>query len=229
MSPSTGPDRGDSPAFTERSGAAGRTGRIRRGRYGLSRAELEVYHRDRILDATLNIVGVAGYSELSVSSITDLAGVTRQAFYALYESPEAAFIDTYRDALGGLIGQLVATHDVESDPGVGLIKGLEAAVEYLVAEPVRAALVLVEVHAAGAAAVEIQQRALSAVVGGVTELLERSGISALDAQRGARFGVGAVNEALRARITRGDLQDLASIVPDLSATAFPMVVVDARA
>lgn len=228
MSPSTGPDRGDSPASTERSGGTGRTGRIRRGRYGLSRAELEVYHRDRILDATLNIVGVAGYSELSVSSITELAGVTRQAFYALYESPEAAFIDTYRDAIGGMLQQLVATHDVESDPGVGLVSGLEAAVDYLVAEPVRAALVLVEVHAAGAAAVEIQQRALTTVVGGVTELLERSGISAVDAERGARFGVGAVNEALRARITRGDLQDLASIVPDLAATAFPMVVADAR-
>lgn len=228
MSPSTGPDRGDSPAFTERSGATGRTGRIRRGRYGLSRAELEIYHRDRILDATLNIVGVAGYSELSVSSITDLAGVTRQAFYALYESPEAAFIDTYRDAIGGMLERLGATHDVESDPAGGLIKGIEVAIDYLVAEPVRAALVLVEVHAAGAAAVEIQQRALNAVVGGVTELLERSGISTIDAQRGAQFGVGAVNEALRARITRGDLQDLASIVPDLSATAFPMVVADAR-
>lgn len=229
MSPSTGPDKGDSPAFAERSGAAGRTGRIRRGRYGLSRAELEVYHRDRILDATLNIVGVAGYSELSVSSITELAGVTRQAFYALYESPEAAFLDTYRDAVGGMIEQLTATHDVESDPEIGLVRGLEAAVDYLVAEPVRAALVLVEVHAAGAAAVEIRQRALSAVVSGVAELLERSGISIVDAERGARFGVGAVNEALRTRITRGDLQDLASIVPDLAATAFPMVGADADA
>lgn len=228
MSPSTGPEKGDSPAFTERSAASGRTGRIRRGRYGLSRAELEVYHRDRILDATLNIVGVAGYSELSVSSITELAGVTRQAFYALYESPEAAFLDTYRDAIGGLLAQLAATHDVESEPEAGLIRGIEAAVDYLVAEPVRAALVLVEVHAAGAAAVEIQQRALSTVVGGAAELLERSGVPTVDAERGARFGVGAVNEALRTRITRGDLQDLASIVPDLSATAFPMVA-DARA
>lgn len=228
MSPSTGPDKGDSPAFTERSGEAGRTGRIRRGRYGLSRAELEVYHRDRILDATLNIVGVAGYSDLSVSSITELAGVTRQAFYALYESPEAAFLDTYREAVGGMLEQLAATHDAECESDVGLTRGLEAAVEYLVAEPVRAALVLVEVHAAGAAAVEIQQRALNAVADGVAELLERSGIARLDAERGARFGVGAVNEALRARIARGDLQDLAAIIPDLSATAFPMVA-DARA
>lgn len=187
-----------------------------------------MYHRDRILDATLNIVGVAGYSELSVSSITELAGVTRQAFYALYESPEAAFLDTYRDAVGGMLEQLAATHDAECEPDVGLSQGLEAAVDYLVAEPVRAALVLVEVHAAGAAAVEIQQRALNAVTDGVVELLERSGIARVDAERGARFGVGAVNEALRARITRGDLQDLAAIVPDLSATAFPMVA-DARA
>lgn len=187
-----------------------------------------MYHRDRILDATLNIVGVAGYPELSVSSITELAGVTRQAFYALYESPEAAFLDTYRDAINGLLAQLAATHDAESEPDRGVIRGLEAAVDYLVAEPVRAALVLVEVHAAGAAAVEIQQRALNAVADGAAELLERSGVPAIDAERGARFGVGAVNEALRARITRGDLHDLASIVPDLSATAFPMVA-DARA
>lgn len=187
-----------------------------------------MYHRDRILDATLNIVGVAGYSELSVSSITELAGVTRQAFYALYESPEAAFLDTYRDAIGELLAQMAATHDAESEPDAGLVKGLEAAVDYLVAEPVRAALVLVEVHAAGAAAVEIQQRALNAVATGAAELLERSGVPTVAAERGARFGVGAINEALRARITRGDLQDLASIVPDLSVTAFPMVA-DARA
>lgn len=187
-----------------------------------------MYHRDRILDATLNIVGVAGYSELSVSSITELAGVTRQAFYALYESPEAAFLDTYGDAIGGLLDQVAsATHDVESDPYEGLIKGLRAAVDYLVGEPVRAALVLVEVHAAGAAAGERQQRALNTVVNGVAELLERSGTPAVEAERAARFGVGAVNEALRARIARGELHDLASIVPDLSATAFPMVVSDA--
>ncbi len=186
-----------------------------------------MYHRDRILDATLNIVGVAGYSELSVAAITELAGVTRQAFYALYESPEAAFIDTYRDAIGGMLERLAATHDAECEPGIGLTKGLEAAIAYLVAEPVRAALVLVEVHAAGSAAVEIQQRALSAVAGSVAELLERAGIAPIDAERGARFGVGAVNEALRTRITRGDLQDLAAIVPDLLATAFPMIA-DAR-
>lgn len=181
-----------------------------------------MYHRDRILDATLNIVGIAGYSELSVSSITELAGVTRQAFYALYESPEAAFLDTYRDAIGGLLERIAATRDAEADLDTGLLDGIEAAVGYLVAEPVRAALLLVEVHAAGAAAVELQQKALSAVVAGTAEMLEGSGIDPLNAARGARFGVGAINEALRTRITRGDLQDLPAIVPDLRVTAFPM-------
>lgn len=181
-----------------------------------------MYHRDRILDATLNIVGIAGYSELSVSSITELAGVTRQAFYALYESPEAAFLDTYRDAIGGLLERLSATRDAEADLDTGLLDGIEAAVGYLVAEPVRAALLLVEVHAAGAAAVELQQRALSAVVAGTAEMLRGSGIDPLNAERGARFGVGAINEALRTRITRGDLQDLPALVPDLRVTAFPM-------
>lgn len=181
-----------------------------------------MYHRDRILDATLNIVGIAGYSELSVSSITELAGVTRQAFYALYESPEAAFLDTYREAIGELLARMTATHTEPADLEASLGDGIEAAVGYLVAEPVRAALLLVEVHAAGAAAVELQQRALTTVVDGVAELLERAGLDARDAARGARFGVGAVNEALRTRITRGDLQDLPGIVPDLRATAFPM-------
>lgn len=223
MSPRTDPDKGEPRAASEQSGTPGRRGKIRRGRYGLSRAELEVYHRDRILDATLSIVGVGGYSELSVSSITELAGVTRQAFYALYESPEAAFLDTYRDAVGGLLQRLAETHDPEADIDSGLVRGIEAAVAYLVAEPVRAALLLVEVHAAGVAAVELQQRAMDAVVANVAEMLERAGIPTRDAERGARFGVGAINEALRTRITRGDVQGLAAIVPDLRATAFPMV------
>ncbi len=229
MSPRTGSDKGESPAATGLSGVSGRPAKIRRGRYGLSRAELEVYHRDRILDATLNIVGVAGYSELSVSSITELAGVTRQAFYALYESPEASFLDTYREALGGLLDTVAATHDPDDEPEVALFRGTEVAVEYLVAEPVRAALLLVEVHAAGAAAVELQQRALDSVVAGVAGVLERSGVPPIDAELGARFGVGAVNEALRARITRGDLQDLTGIVPDLCATAFRMASDAAKA
>ncbi|MBF6620059.1 MAG: TetR/AcrR family transcriptional regulator [Patulibacter sp.] len=222
MSPSTGPDKGESPAGPGRSGAERGTGKIRRGRYGLSRAELEVYHRDRILDATLNIVGIAGYSELSVSSITELSGVTRQAFYALYESPEAAFLDTYRDAVSGLLERMAATQAPTANLDARLAEGIEAAVDYLVAEPVRAALLLVEVHAAGATAVELQQRALTTVVDGVAELLAQAGLDAQDAARGARFGVGAVNEALRTRITRGELQDLPAIVPDLRATAFPM-------
>jgi AcrR family transcriptional regulator len=222
MSPSTGPDKGGSPAGPGHSGAGRGAGKIRRGRYGLSRAELEVYHRDRILDATLNIVGIAGYSELSVSSITEVAGVTRQAFYALYESPEAAFLDTYRDAVGGLLERMAATHADAADLEACLVDGIDAAVGYLIAEPVRAALLLVEVHAAGAAAVELRQRALSAVIDGVAQLLVQSGFDAVEAERASRFGVGAVNEALRTRITRGDLRDLPAIVPDLRTTAFPM-------
>jgi AcrR family transcriptional regulator len=223
MFPSTGPGKQGPPDGAGESGASGRPSKIRRGRFGLTRAELEVYHRDRILNATLNIVGVAGYSELSVSSITEVAGVTRQAFHALYESPQAAFLDAYDDAITGMLARLGATHD-EQDVSLdaALVRGVEEAVTYLVDEPARAALVLVEVHAAGPEAVERQQSALDAIVRGVAGMLERSGIAEVDADRGARFGVGAVHEALRTRVTRGELEDLTTIASDLSASAFPM-------
>ncbi len=223
MCPSSGPGTPGSPDNAGESGTNQRSATTRRGRHGLSAEQLEIYRRERVLAATVNIVGVAGYSDLSVASITEVAGVTRQAFYALYPSPQAAFLDAYAAAIGALLERLGATHvgpDVR--PDAALVRGVEAAADYLADEPARAALVLVEVHAAGQEAVELQRAALDAIVRGAAGLLRRSGVPEVDAERGARFGVGAVHEALRARVTRGDLRELVAIAPELSASAFPM-------
>jgi AcrR family transcriptional regulator len=59
----------------------------------MTRAEQQQQTRQRLLDATLGVVRRRGLSEATIEEITELAGYSRGAFYAHFDSKEHAVLD----------------------------------------------------------------------------------------------------------------------------------------
>ncbi|MFA4927476.1 MAG: TetR/AcrR family transcriptional regulator [Patulibacter sp.] len=178
--------------------------------------------RLRVLQAVLSIASVGGYGALSLPLILSMAGVPRRSFNASFASPEDAFVVAHDRCVEQLLRAVRAAIDPEQAPGQQLRQGVQAAAAYLVADPARADALMLEVHVAGGRALRSQEEAVDVLVGQVRAVLGRAGIDDPQARRVASLGIGALREAIRARIARGELHLLPDVVGELVDAAFPL-------
>lgn len=186
------------------------------------RAAREQEQRARILDATLSIASVAGYAEMSIAAILAHAGVQRRTFNMMFRGKEDAFLAAYGAVLRELSEELAAADDPAADPAARMSAGLAAAIAFLRADPVRAEIVALEVHAAGPNAVALLHDAVEALVDRTAALLAGAAVAdALPARLRAELAIGALHDVLRSAVFRGELDGLPALIPDLTRTAFP--------
>src|SRR3977135_2675206 len=73
------------------------TGRaLPRGPHGLSREEVEVSQRARLLQAATEAVAELGYVKTTVADVLARAGVSRATFYQLFRDKEDCFLAAYQ-------------------------------------------------------------------------------------------------------------------------------------
>src|SRR5215468_781361 len=84
---------------------------IKRGPSRLPPEVVAATQRARLLDGLVQTVAEKGYVNARVGDICLAAGVTRPAFYALFEGKEDAFIATYRHGTDVLWSLMEAAHD----------------------------------------------------------------------------------------------------------------------
>src|SRR3954451_10166471 len=109
--------------------------------------------RARLLDAMIDVVAEKGYVAATVADAVRAARVSRGAFYALFDSKEACFLEAYRhgvDVLDGRIDDAVRATD--GDWRARRRAAGRAYVSELDAEPRFARALLFEIHVAGPAA-----------------------------------------------------------------------------
>src|SRR6476661_532428 len=82
------PAEDTTPARPRRKLPPRRPDQLPRGRHGLSEAEVAESQRTRILDAMKALAGELGYHDASIAGVIKQAGVTRKAFYKLFEDKE---------------------------------------------------------------------------------------------------------------------------------------------
>jgi AcrR family transcriptional regulator len=195
-----------------------------------ARAAVERDQRARILDATLSIASVAGYAEMSIAAILGLAGVQRRTFNAMFRGKEDAFLAAYGTLVRELTFRIARSDDPDTDPPVRVARCVATTIDYLRADPVRAEILLLEVHAVGPSAVALLQALVDRFVDGATALLAEPGVDDdLPARLRAELGVGAVHDVLRAAVFRGELDRLPALAPQLARTAFPALAAPAFA
>lgn len=185
--------------------------KLPRGRHGLPRDEVVRSQRDRILTAMAEAMVEYGYVGTSVAQILRRAGVSRETFYEQFRSKEDCFAAAYGRAVDGLLGRMAeisAGHAPGADALSRLDALLSAYLDGLVAEPAFARVFLVEVYAAGPAAV--RQRA--ELQTNFVELIVRTVDAQTEEQRFAcQTLAAAVSAMVTARIATGDIDGLRAL------------------
>jgi AcrR family transcriptional regulator len=187
-----------------------------RGRHGLPHAFIVTNQRERLLSAIAITCTTKSYPTVTIKDITDGARVSRRTFYDLFSDKEDCFLAAYDTFVEN---SFVALTDAYATAGrtwaerVGA--SLRRLLELCAEDPPFAHLAVVDVHAAGRAALERRDATLRRFAvfldPGRNELPESlAGHKAL-----TRAVVGGLYESLYNRIKAGETERLPELARDL--------------
>jgi AcrR family transcriptional regulator len=134
------------------------------GRHGLPADIVAEHQRERILAATIAVVGARGYRAATVDHIVKAAKVGYVAFYELFEGKEDCFLAALGRIVADTRAELAERVSTELPWSEQVSTGLGVLVELIVAEPQRARLVLVEAQGAGRSAYRRYEEAMDEAV-----------------------------------------------------------------
>jgi AcrR family transcriptional regulator len=189
-----------------------------KGRHGLSREEVESSQRVRILLGMAEAMRDQGFVDTTVADVIARAGVSRESFYRLFTSKGDCFAAAFDQAAEILLQRIAssgaATSPRPADPLDRAEQAITAYLDTLAAEPAWARLFLVEVNAAGPAAMRRRFELQDRFVDALARLL------GADDDAG-RFAAQVVVAAMSAMVTRplldGDLDALRALGPPIVA------------
>lgn len=186
------------------------------GRHKLSRADVEANQRQRIFDAIADVTSLAGYAAMSVEEIIGTAGVSRRTFYDHFKSKDEAFLEAL-DRVGEDLVERVRAGAAENSTFAGGVRDcLAAFLQFLADEPRYADMLIVEVLAAGPAAIERRNK----VMRDFAELVRQGARTVPTAQRPpditAETIVGGIYEVVYSRVLSGQTSELPLLLRDLA-------------
>lgn len=176
--------------------------RLPRGRHNLTRDEVEQSQRLRLAVATADALAENGYANTPVAAILDRAGVSRQTFYQLYRNKLDCFLDTL-DLVGTvLVDQLGAAMTAAGGTPVERAgAAVEQYLETIAGNLPFARLYIVEVHAAGPAALVRRAELQRTVVDALADLL---GATTAEERFACEAYVAAVSALVTLPVATGD-------------------------
>jgi AcrR family transcriptional regulator len=133
--------------------------RLPRGTHGLDPSLVAASQRTRLLEAVGRAVADRGYAAATIDDIVRDAGVSKKTFYEHFSDKLGCFLAAYEAASDELLAHIRAAQE-EAD-GEWLVRtraGIHAYLRWLAAEPALARVFLIEIAAAGPAALELRER-----------------------------------------------------------------------
>lgn len=186
------------------------------GRHGLSRGYVAANQRQRMVEAVAEVVSFKGYVAMSVEDVVSAAGVSRRTFYDNFKDKQEAFLAAFDDIASEALRRVGAAYDASAGFADGVIACLRAFLEFAASESQYAETLIVEVLAAGPAA--IQRR--NALIKALAELLHRGaqskGSGFQPPELTAETVVGGIYEVIYARVLQGRTTELPQLLPDLA-------------
>jgi AcrR family transcriptional regulator len=134
------------------------------GRHGLPVDIVAEHQRERILAATIALVGERGYRTITVEQITKAARVGPGAFYALFQGKEDCFLAALGRIVADTRAELAERVSRELPWSERIAAGIGVLVSLIVSEPARARVVLVEAQGAGRSAYRRYEEAMDEAV-----------------------------------------------------------------
>jgi len=169
--------------------------------------------RQRILQGMLEAVGVRGYEQTTVQDAIDAAGLYRQAFYDCFEDKEDCYLQAL-DAGSAWIELAMREAAAGRTSWRGQLRGaLAGLLNFLDEQPGVGRALLVEVHAAGPAAVERRAEAMQRAAQLMDRAREES--SAAAPAISAEAVVAGILAVLHARLSSEKAGGFGLLLPEL--------------
>ena len=193
------------------------SGRLPRGRHGLSRQEVIDSQRNRIFTAMATVMAEKGFAGTSVADVLAEAGVSRETFYEQFTSKTDCFMSAMESAVVTIFSSAWDTDGAETQDGWrGFERALRAYLDALAANPTQARMFLIEVYAAGPEA--LARRA--AIQELIAEVLNQMFGARSAADRFANeVLVAGISSLVTSRLAVGDLDGLRALDRPLTELA----------
>jgi AcrR family transcriptional regulator len=185
------------------------------GRHGLPRSFVENNQRQRVLRAVVEVASGTGYGGFTVRDVITRAGVSRRTFYEHFENKEQAFLAAYQFVVGRL------AEDVQTSSSRGgswcerVSLGLSTFLDRLARDPAVAHLCVVEVLAAGPAALAERTAAMDAFRTFLEPGLEEAPAGMPVPALAAETAIGGAYEVVYSLVLKGHTAELPALLPDL--------------
>lgn len=173
--------------------------------------------RERLREAMVRVAAAKGFEATTVDDVIEVAGVTRETFYEMFEDKQACFLEAYDAVIDVLIAHVTSAFEAaDGEPWPDRIAaGLRGLVELLAAEADIARMAMVEVTAAGDDARERYRAALARFTPFLEEGRAYSGQGEELPPDTARFAIGGATSMIFDEIRAGRGPELVRILPDL--------------
>jgi AcrR family transcriptional regulator len=177
---------------------------------GLAAQEVAAHQLARIHDATIQLVAEHGYKALKVRDIVRLAEVSTRAFYEHFASKEDCFLQTYDLISRRATRRILASQAGESDWRKRPRLVFQEFVRQLEGRPADARLALIEVYAAGDAALTKALQAERNLESMLAEAFSRTPRGVIVPPLVVEGMVAGVATVSRNRMLAGKIGDLAN-------------------
>jgi AcrR family transcriptional regulator len=135
--------------------------RLPSGRHDLPREVVTSSQRERILDATAEIVAEKGLAALTIPEIASRANVSHETFYEMFPAKMDAFLSAQKVGMEQALALAVERWEAQMpDWPRAIDAGLRGVVSYVVSEPAYAHLTIVDAFGASPATVAIRDELL---------------------------------------------------------------------
>jgi AcrR family transcriptional regulator len=171
--------------------------------------------RERILDATEQLIAERGCSGSSIEAIVKAAGVSSVTFYEFFDGKEECFAAAFDRAIEAGAAELARAAPLELSWPERIATGLRAVTALAAAEPARARLCLVEAQTGGPALSARFEAALDRVA---AKLRAGRALDTAPAELPATHEeatAGALAWLLRERLETGGAEGLEALYPQL--------------
>lgn len=162
---------------------------------GRSEQERRAERRERLLEAALDLFGTEGWAGTTIEKLCAHASVATRSLYEEFASREALLLAVYQRLMHGVVAEVVPNvQSHRGDPRRQVRVGIQGYVDYLTADPRRAAVVHREIRLAGTMEAERH-----ATVNRFGEIIAQHARLTESGDRGRLLGLalaGAVNEAM---------------------------------
>lgn len=185
-----------------------------RTRPELPREFVASHKRQRMMDAIAELSAEKGYEATKIADIVRRAAVARKTLYDNFDGKEDLFLSAISAAIDEMRHAVeTACESADGDDERGIVAGLEAALDYIAANPAAAQMFMVEAISATPSSARLHDSGMHVFV----ELLRKRTPS--DSELPATLEeslIGGVAWILQQQIRRGEAADVCELLPELS-------------